>query len=324
MLEDWKAPTAIDSEKLKADIASLQAEVDALKSKASLSAAPPGAGSTAAPLARKASTQLNGYVPSAAPITKIHSQERSHGSGGATGTNVGLDPLLAPLPRMMPIAEMTELAMQGHNARRKEVEDRLMAERMAKEEEERLEREKLEQEREEQRRAEEEMLMQKQAEQEEEERKRKEEEERNRPPPPPVEPEETLPNNDSSMPLPPNALLPGQDLPKPSMYDGNHREGSAMENDFGDHNMQEGENGQFGMSTNTNGLGAYDHASNPDMEDYLAGDGVFGDTYNLIMNNFNSSAQQGYGSNGNGEGGDDGGLEESMFDMEYMNQMTDM
>lgn len=117
----------------------------------------------------------------AGSVSGTHNREKEEavrpGHMSETGRHLGLDALLAPLPRMMPIVEMQDKAMQAHNARRKEIEEVWNAQRAAKLEKERVERERAEAEEAERRGVEEaEREAAKQAKEEKEERRDKPEE----------------------------------------------------------------------------------------------------------------------------------------------------
>lgn len=116
----------------------MQKEVEALKARQLQLPGKPGLAST------------TGNDSTAPPSSQQLARKTSVASGGLFRSEKDnlrqkdFDALLAPMPRMMPIAEMHDKAMQAHNARRKEIEDALQAQRAAKEEEQRAERERIE------------------------------------------------------------------------------------------------------------------------------------------------------------------------------------
>jgi DNA repair exonuclease SbcCD ATPase subunit len=305
LIESWLEPNYPDLDKIKEEISLLQKEVEELKAKQSKLpfGKTPVASTSSNTDVTVSSHQLARKGSLASSSTAVVHKEMDGLTGGGVG-GVGVESLLAPLPRMMPIAEMQDKAMQAHNARRKEIEEALQAARAAKEEEERLEREKMEA-IEAAKKAEEDAIREKERkereEKEMEERERREEEEEvarlKR-----VEADSQLkvteskgePNEDemtSSNAIQMGASSSMNTAPSP-------RKGSNASNPYGE---QGGGGGAGG-----------------------AGEGYFDDSYNLLMdNNFGMYGGDEDGENGYSNGDDAVMLDNSLF-AEYMDQMGSM
>lgn len=308
LIESWIEPSFPDLDKIKEEISLLQKEVEALKARQSQISGKGVAHSTetastfvtSQQLARKASV-ANASVNNVS--TKDVSRQKD------------LDALLAPLPRMMPIAEMHDKAMQAHNARRKEIEDALQAQRQAKEEEERIEREKREAEEaarravEEQAREKERREREAQEEQEAQRRRHQEEEERAK---------VGNVNNNSiggmeasgqarDVKMEDGISSQGPQYAQASQYTESLANGSNKARNGSNANNSDSASNVFGEETNSNAGGAAGNNGT-----------YFDDSYNLLMDNFNMY-ESGTGFSLPG----DEMMEDSLFS-EYMDQMGSM
>lgn len=307
-MESWIEPSFPDLEKIKEEISLLKKEVEDLKAcqsqlpgkslfGVSSNANNEASTSTSQQLVRRPSA-VNGASPSA---RKDGTRQRE------------LDALLAPLPRMIPIAEMHDKAMQAYNARRKEVEDALQAQRHAKEEEERIAREKVEAElaakravQEEARETERRERQAKMEEEQGEERKRRRQKEEEMGTAIASKQQANASNPDIKM----EDTSSTQPPPRPQQQESQTGpvqagQGGATANG---HNSAQGE--EMIGTENANGTGEAG-ASGPET--------YFDDSYSLLMDNYNM-----YENNGTGftMPGDDM-MDDSLFS-EYMDQMGSM
>lgn len=234
------------------------------------------------------------------------------------------DTLLAPLPRMMPIAEMNDKAMQAYNARRKEIEDALQAQRAAKEEEERIEREQREAEEAAKRAVEEEAREKERKEREAREAEERNEEEENK------KARQDIDGMQGSLATP--KMEDGSSQKLPQQMQNQSQQSQSQE---GQADSQSASNGQQQPQQQSSGMQQQAQSSNNGVfGDEQAQEGAagstsnyFDDSYNLLMDNFGM-----YGENGNGGyniggtgglEGDDGMMEDDLFS-QYMDQMGGM
>lgn len=304
-MESWIEPSYPDLEKIKEEISMLQKEVEILKAH---QAQLPGKG-------------LFSHSSRSGETSTTASQSLARKSSVAGGgSSIGKDPsrlkefdaLLAPFPRMMPITEMHDKAMQAHNARRKEIEEALQAQRQAKEEEERIERERIEAE-EAAKRAIEEEARQK----ERKEREAKEEEERRQQQQLREKEEKAVAGNQRDA-APFDADMVGSSVPTRQSQDqqataqaGQYDQAGGRQVDST--NNTSGNNSVYGEDANRseNGLSGVGGGN--------GGDNYFDDSYNLLMDNFNMYENNGTGFTMPG----DEMMDDSLF-TEYMDQMGSM
>lgn len=331
-MESWVEPSYPDLEKIKEEISLLQKEVDVLKarqlplpSKASLNsstngAAIEGSGVASQQLARKTSV-ISG------PVFRDRDKDSSK--------QKEVDSLLAPLPRMMPIAEMHDKAMQAYNARRKEIEDALQAQRAAKEEEERIEREQREAEEAAKRAVEEEAR-----EQEKKEREAREAEQTQQ-----REEQERKANQGNEMQGTPAPKLEGNSSQQQQAnqaqgqmqqaQQGSEQEGLAQNNQQQQAIPQQQQQQQpqaqqpqlqSGDPISINNIDSSNVASGQETPKEGGGTAAnyFDDSYNLLMDNFGMYGENGggYDTIGGGIPGDEM-MDDSLFS-EYMDQMGSM
>lgn len=305
LIEAWVVPEFPDLDKINAEISMLKKEVEALKTrqqqftgKNALHTQSGDVSIASLQLARKGSIASNNIAKEKELLIQHQNQ-------------AALEALLAPLPRMMPVAEMHDKAMQAHNARRKEIEEALQAQRAAKEEEDRLERERLEAEE-----ATRKALEEKKQEEERKQRQARDEEEENRA----KEEAERVKKEKIDVP----ETLDSQ--PSVTVVSGSSEGPSLVPAPVPPFAVDT----SAATSGQTNGAQPDNETGAPyadDMEDegqqQDQGTEYFDESYNLLMNNFGTYGNDNDYTLDGGMGGDEMMIGQSLF-ADYMDQMGSM